>query len=144
MVTPKDTGSIGGNIVGVEKAAFNQSLTRKFIAAQQEQAREIAESIGSSLELQILVKQTIKEYNEALAMAKSPGQTVGDLVDAAVASKKCKHEDDGAEEAQDAEDNKDEWAKLKGTKLGRHPHVFGEWSVKLLNIALCLIDPQET
>ena len=104
MVTPKDTDSIGENIVGVEKAAINQSLTRKFIAAQQEQAREIAESIGSSLELQMLVKQTIKEYNEALAVAKSQGQTVGDLVDAAVASKKRKHEDDGGEETGDAED----------------------------------------
>ena len=104
MVTPKDTGSIGENIVGVENAAINQSLTRKFIAAQQEQAREIAESIGSSLELQMLVKQTIKEYNEAFVVAKSQGQTVGDLVDAAVASKKRKHEDDGAEEAQEVQD----------------------------------------
>lgn len=126
------SSSVGQSVKGPKASS---QLLKHFSQAAASGFDEIAADLQSNIELQLIVKATIKDYKDNLALAEQHQMSLVEMVGSTREQRKRQRQDDSTSDEDDVKSESDEEELVAG-EIRRGQLVFASWNSKMANEAM--------
>ena len=148
MAAPQTPGGVSNASGSTDQMTSPQpkastKMISTFQNAKAENLQEIIDAVGDNLELQNVVKQTIREYNKEQKIAASSQLSLQEMVSTTATARKRKNTEGGEEDTDGTPTGGPVLIDLSG-EYRRGQYIYGQWNKKHCDELLAYVDERTT